>query len=160
MTTRDEKDTWLVVGLVALVLLAGGGAVAVYSKIRGIRNNNPGNVRLTGTKWQGMAATQTDGAFIQFIAPEWGIRAIARILKTYVGIGIGTVRGIITRWAPPIENNTDAYVNAVAASVGIAPDAHVDLDAHMAAIVKAIIKHENGVQPYDDETINRGIALA
>ena len=81
---------------------------------RGFRNNNPTNIRL-GAPWQGMSPTQTDGSFVQFIAPQWGIRAAAKILLHYQAEGFNTVRQIINHWAPPNENDTDAYIADVAA---------------------------------------------
>lgn len=125
---------------------------------RGIRNNNPGNIRL-GADWQGRAAEQTDAAFIQFKAPEWGVRAMVRILRTYENRGLKTVRQIIDRWAPPNENDTESYVQAVAKAVGVMPSEPLT-HAHLPALLKAIIAHENGQQPYTDEQIAEGIALA
>lgn len=127
---------------------------------RGIRNNNPGNIR-HGADWRGMRATQTDPAFVQFETPEYGIRALFRTLRTYYDLhGLRTVRQIIGRWAPPNENDTEAYVQAVARSVGVAPSEPLEMSRHFPALMKAIIAHENGRQPYTDEQIARGIALA
>lgn len=136
---------------------------------RGIRNHNPGNIDRTGAAWQGMDPDQTgDSRFIVFIAPEWGIRAIARVLRTYrAKYGLDTPRGLINRWAPPRENDTDAYVRTVAAKLGVGPDDKIDLDDPLAlrTLVKAIIRHENGPGPgggdwYDDEMVDDGIARA
>ncbi len=90
---------------------------------RGIRNFNPGNIRhAKGTRWQGMSANQNDSAFVQFTGPQWGIRAIARTLITYQDKhALRTIRQIISRWAPPSENNTESYIRQVAARVGVAP---------------------------------------
>lgn len=131
---------------------------------RGIRNNNPGNIDRTNIPWQGMAVDQSgDPRFIIFKSAEWGIRAICRILLNYyTNDGCKTIRQIIQRWAPPEENNTDAYVDAVARDCGCGPDDPVDArDAQvMAGLVKAIIQHENGQQPYADLVIQQGLALA
>lgn len=131
---------------------------------RGIRNNNPGNIDRDGTPWQGMADDQSgDPRFIVFKSAPYGIRAMARVLITYQDKhGLRTVRRIIGRWAPPVENDTDAYVNAVAASVGVGPDDVIDVHNFnvLRPLVKAIIKHENGVQPYPDGVINYGLQLA
>ena len=72
------------------------------------------------------------------------------------------IRGLINRWAPPGENNTEAYVAAVASAAGVGPDDEIDVDtaAVMTALVKGIIMHENGEQPYTDAQINEGIRLA
>lgn len=130
---------------------------------RGVRNNNPGNIDRNATKWQGMAEKQTDARFVVFTAPEWGIRAIARTLLTYQNThGLDTVRKIINRWAPPVENDTGAYVNAVAASVGVQPNDVIDVDGVgvMLPLVRAIIHHENGYDPYADSVILEGLRRA
>lgn len=130
------------------------------SAIRGIRNNNPGNIdRQKGVNWQGMAADQSaDPRFVVFSAPEWGIRAMARILRTYQGRGDVTIAQIISKWAPPSENNTNAYIGAVSSEVGIPPNVPVG-PAQMPALIAAIIRHENGQQPYPPEVIAKGIEL-
>lgn len=131
---------------------------------RGLRNNNPGNIRLGNTHWQGQNPTQTDGSFIQFTSPEYGIRAIAKILDAYAARGINTVQDIINTWAPPIvngkiENDTQAYIDAVAGSMGADPADQVT-DANKAALIAAIITHENGSQPYSASQIDTGISMA
>lgn len=130
----------------------------VFGSARGLRNNNPGNIRRTGVSWQGMAPTQSDASFIQFISPEYGIRAMARILKNYIAGGYNTIQEIINRWAPPIENDTGAYVRAVSSSLGVAPNTPID-DSNLPALIAAIIQHENGQQPYSGDVIARGVQL-
>jgi hypothetical protein len=128
---------------------------------RGERNFNPGNIR-HGSSWVGLAATQNDPSFCTFISPEYGIRAIAMILASYKAKGIDTLRATVNRWAPPSENETDAYVHDVSSQTGLDPDTCIDLTAFTTckALVKAIIYHENGEQPYSDETITKGLSLA
>lgn len=129
---------------------------------RGIRNQNPGNIRHSSAPWLGKAVKQTDAAFVQFTAPKWGIRALYRTLCTYQRKhGLKTIAAMIGRWAPPNENDTGAYVMAVARAVGVPSDKPVDIVADKsaaAALVKAIIKHENGSQPYTDAQIMEGIS--
>ena len=55
------------------------------SQPRGIRNNNPGNIEHNGTNWQGMDNPPHDGRFIRFVTPQYGIRAMARVLTTTSG---------------------------------------------------------------------------
>lgn len=128
---------------------------------RGVRNRNPGNIRHSSARWLGMAAKQTDPDFVQFTAPKWGIRALYRVLRTYqVKHGLATIAEIIGRWAPPNENDTGAYARAVAKACGVAPDDVIDVvtDKAMAAkLVMAIIRHENGQQPYSLSEINAGL---
>lgn len=147
------KRYWPVI--VAGLLLLGAGGVAVHQMTRGIRNNNPGNIR-RGQRWQGLAPQQTDPDFDQFVSPYWGIRALAKTLKTYQAKhGLNTVAGIIERWAPPSENITSSYINSVSKHLGVAPDAAIDLNNTntLALITNAIIKHENGVNPYSAEEV-------
>jgi hypothetical protein len=129
---------------------------------RGIRNNNPGNIRW-GDDWRGLvpADQRTDPDFCQFIAPVYGVRAIGKILLSYRRRGLNTVRSIIATWAPPIENDTGAYAAHVAEQCGVTPDEYLPASANgYAALVKAIIQHENGQQPYSDNTIADALKLA
>jgi hypothetical protein len=129
---------------------------------RGIRNNNPGNIRKSGDAWQGLADIQPDTEFFSFADPVYGIRALAKILRNYRDrYGLNTVQGIINRWAPPVENNTGAYVRMVASKVGVAPTEPLTWDAgQMRRLVSAIIQHENGQNPYSMATITDGISRA
>ena len=130
---------------------------------RGIRNHNPGNIERNRTPWQGMAADQSgDARFIVFSGPEWGLRALARVLRNYSRLhGHSTVRRIITRWAPPKENDTEAYIAQVSNALGVSPDAVLELSNPdvLAGLMEAIIRHENGQQPYSRELILRGISM-
>jgi hypothetical protein len=131
---------------------------------RGLRNHNPGNIERTETNWAGMATDQSgDQRFVVFRAPEWGLRAIARIVHTYRRrYGLDTVAGIIGRWAPPKENDTESYIAQVAKALGVAADQRLDLSREdvMADLVEAIVQHENGQQPYSREMILKGVRLA
>ena len=86
---------------------------------RGIRNNNPLNIRHSPSRWQGMAVEQTDPSFVQFRSMAYGYRAACKVLQTYYqrfrteGKPF-TVRTIISRWAPPEDNNdTESYIRSV-----------------------------------------------
>ena len=127
----------------------------------GIRLCNPGNIRhsLT-TRWIGQAPAQTDSEFVTFSDAKYGIRAIAKIMESYERIGINTIEAAISRWAPPIENNTTAYVKDVAKACGVDPKAEVSLKQIMPDLVKAIVMHENGEMPYSNSDIITGISLA
>jgi hypothetical protein len=130
---------------------------------RGIRNRNPGNIRRSGDRWKGLAPLQSDPAFFVFEAPLWGIRAMAVILRNYQKRnGLRSIAQIIGRWAPASENDTAGYVAAVSKAMGVDP--HERLDLHhgtvLRALIAAIIRHENGQQPYDLDTIDLAIDLA
>lgn len=130
---------------------------------RGIRNNNPGNIRRSADPWQGLAKDQNDDAFFQFAEPKWGIRALARVLISYQDRhGLRTVRAIISRWAPPVENKTSSYIDHVAHRLGVGADDPLDVHDYrvLRGLVEAIIAHENGQQPYTDAQIDAGLVLA
>jgi hypothetical protein len=134
---------------------------AAYGATLGIRNNNPGNIRASAIPWQGKAGS--NGGFEVFDDAVNGIRALARNLLAYQRqYGMTTIEQIINRWAPTSENNTAAYVASVSQQTGIAPRAAVNLSdaATLTAITRAIIRHENGAQPYDDATIQTAINKA
>ncbi|MGF1855337.1 structural protein [Vibrio anguillarum] len=125
---------------------------------RGIRNNNPANIEDNGTPWRGRMGN--DGRFIIFDSPVNGIRALARILNTYKAKhGLNTIEGIINRFAPPVENDTNSYIAHAEKVVGVPRNMPLSPDKYP-SLIKVIIKHENGVQPYSDEVINAGIAAA
>ncbi len=128
---------------------------------RGIRNNNPGNIRITNTAWQGKVKENTDGAFEQFISMEYGIRALIVTLRTYIGKHkCDTIRKIINRYAPSVENNTGAYIKAVAVRTGIDTDERLIPDINtLSRIVEAICFHENGGSYITMEQIHNGWGL-
>jgi len=83
---------------------------------RGLSNCNPGNIRQSKVRYKGEVQPSRDPAFKQFESLAWGYRAVFVLLHTYrVRHGLRTVRGMISRWAPPVENHTEAYIRAVAA---------------------------------------------
>ena len=129
---------------------------------RGIRNNNPTNIR-KGENWEGLAEVQDDPAFCVFKSPKWGIRAFCKLMLSYKRLyGIDTVRGIIDRFAPASENNTTSYIEHVCLRLGVHHDKNLnltDMDT-MLELCKAIIKHECGIIPYSDRQIKEGIHLA
>ena len=92
-----RRDDWLLWIAIAALLVAATGT-GLYVMARGIRNNNPGNIRHGSSKWQGMSATQTDSEYIQFDDPVYGIRAIVKLLRNYQSRhGLNTIEEIITR---------------------------------------------------------------
>lgn len=128
---------------------------------RGIRNHNPGNLRRSADRWQGLAPVQADPDFFQFTAPEWGYRALLRTLQTYRRKhGLKTIAELINRWAPPTENDTEAYLRDVCRAMQVTPDFVPDTDDRetMCALAAAIAHHENG-QPAVMADVERGWEL-
>lgn len=128
---------------------------------RGIRNNNPGNIEYTGVAWEGLDNPPSDGRFMRFVDPVYGLRALARVLTNYQRLhGINTVRGLINRWAPSHENNTTAYMQHVADYLGVGVDEPINVIEHLPNLLAVITQHENGQQPYSVAEITRGIQMA
>lgn len=130
---------------------------------RGIRNNNPGNLRRTLDPWQGLASPQTDKEFFIFKDAVYGIRALARTLINHQDEhNLRSIRQIICRWAPANENDTTAYINSVVKQTRLDADQPLDMHkyAHIAPLARAIISHENGQQPYSDAQITKALVLA
>jgi hypothetical protein len=132
-------------------------------KPRGVRNNNPGNIRPSlAYVWRGQIAIDS-GGYVIFDTAEHGIRAVAVDLLTKYKRGLVTVKSIITVYAPPEENDTEAYIAAVCADLGVVEYAwlHLTEPDTLRRFVKAIIKHECGPGAwYTDAQLDAGIAEA
>lgn len=141
--------------------LTQGGAAGRGNVPRGIRNNNPGNIEFRRENpWRGQ--TGSDGRFARFATPEAGLRALAIDLGTKGRRGLRTVRSILSTYAPPSDNDTASYIRAVAARMGVDPNANIELSDPRVrgSLMGAIIQHENGSQPYDNALIGRIAAEA
>lgn len=124
---------------------------------KGIRNKNPLNIEAGRDKWQGMVGS--DGRFIIFDSAFWGIRAAARIMKNYRDKrGLENVQDIVTRWAPPSDNNpTDKYIAFVANQAGVLASQPL-ADTDYPRVIAAMIHFENGYNPYDEATLSAATA--
>ena len=128
---------------------------------RGVRNNNPLNIRRSPDKWQGLSDTQTDPAFFQFKEMKWGVRAGAKLLQNYqTKYQRHTLRQIIERFAPPLENNTSSYIRHVSVRAKIRPDVPIDTRDRelLFRLIEAMWYVENG-QAGDPIAISRGLDL-
>ena len=129
---------------------------------RGIRNNNPLNIRRSKDQWQGLRAVQTDPSFCQFETLEYGWRAAFKLLtRTYYHTyRLFTIRAIINKWAPPNENKTSAYIANVSRLTGIAPDEPIgipsDKPARWMMLGIAMAIQENGLESIDYFAMMRG----
>ena len=117
---------------------------------RGLRNNNPGNIRINGDLFQGEGRPSKDKSFKQFTTMAYGYRAMFKILSNYFkNYKLDTIRKMITRWAPPEDNNhTEAYIKAVSDYAGIPADDPINVNdrEQMIRIVAGMSKVENGVE--------------
>lgn len=140
---------------------------------RGIRNNNPLNIRRTREVWQGASAKQTDPAFVQFDTTAHGYRAAWKLLDNYCLRFIRerrpfTLRNIIARWAPPAENDTESYIRTVVSLSKLGGNEsiprpysahHLDKTARLIAAMTCV---ENGIplEQVDTAAIWHGYDLA
>ena len=127
---------------------------------RGVRNNNPGNIVITHIPWYGKVPVgkNTDGKFEQFVKMEFGIRAMMMDIRSdMTKKGMNTVKKLISSYAPPSENDTQSYINAVAKSLGVGIDTPLTADKKtLTGLAGAIIRHENGgMWGISEEQINR-----
>ena len=141
--------------------------------MRGIRNNNPLNIRHSKDQWQGASNIQTDKHFVQFKSMAYGYRAAWRILHTYYKRlrerkKPFTVEHIISRWAPPSENDTKAYTRSVLklSSIGgkenLLPPSNPLGYIKLSRLIAAMTVMENGIRmpQVDTEAIYQGYKLA
>jgi hypothetical protein len=128
----------------------------------GIRLNNPLNIR-QGQTWRGLAPVQIHPEFCEFVEPIYGIRAGARILGTYAQkYGVRTINEAITRWAPPEENDTAAYVSEVCLECTRGPNVPFNFanPFELTMMIRAMMRQEIGSIPYLLVVIADGVKLA
>jgi len=127
----------------------------------GLRQNNPGNLRPDPAHpWLGEIPSPND--YCCFNTPENGLRAMGKnILTAVYKHGCNTITRLITRWAPPNENDTVAYIKAVAGDVGVDADAPLDVTngSVMSSLLMAITRHENGEIYYSVLIFERAASL-
>lgn len=119
----------------------------------GLRNNNPGNLRAAPN------ATGMNGGFSTFATPQDGLSALSRQLQLYGDRGNNTLNGILHTYAPRSENKTQSYIDAVSKQTGFSPGDRLNLHSPevLEKLIPAIIKHENGTQPFSRDDILQGI---
>ena len=128
---------------------------------RGIRNNNPLNIRI-GNTWLGERKNPTDTAFEEFVSIEYGYRAAFCVLRRYIRrYRKNTITAIVSTWAPSTENNTQRYIDFVARKLQISPSDIIDYGDKdmMVRLVAAMQLMECGV-PADIAKIKKGYDMA
>lgn len=123
------------------------------------KSNNPGNIRTSANNdWQGKSTPQ-GAQFEAFDTPENGIRAMGVLLGNYAKQGTNTLRGIVGKWAPPNENQTDALAVNAARRTGLDLDQPLDLNdpAIRSKVVNALIQQEQGGMPYSPGQVQAGV---
>ncbi len=122
---------------------------------RGLRNNNPGNLITTDVIYDGEIRPSQDPVFRQFKTMAYGYRAIFMLMAHYLNKNIDTIEQIITTYAPPHENPTEAYINRVCRATGIPRNRKLKKTdgAGFLNIVSAISHVENGVKAVESDVI-------
>ena len=124
-------------------------------------NNNPLNIRAGKSKWLGQVLPQRgsgEGAFCHFESMEYGLRAAFCLLRTYATkYRLNCVKDIITRWAPPSENDTQSYIRHVCVLTGFGGNQRLT-EKDWPRLIKAMAKMESGMD-LDDELIQRAFKL-
>lgn len=91
-----------------------------YPNSRGLRNNNPGNIRIGTSAWMGKIPVQqnTDRDFEQFETWIYGVRAMTKLVRNYILRGDNTLYKIVNRYAPSNENSTTQYITLLVKKTG------------------------------------------
>lgn len=126
---------------------------------RGLRNNNPGNIKDFGIRWEGYAG-KDDKGFVIFSDVKYGIRAMYLQLLTYGRRGLKTIKDIIPVYAPASENAVFPYIASVEYHSGIDRDQILNTPRQFEAVISAMIQHENGTNPFTPEYIYSAMELA
>lgn len=127
---------------------------------RAERNNNPGNLIYVGQR--GASREAGGGRFASFESPEDGVAALVRQLQLYGQRGTDTLETIMAKYAPPNENDTDAYIDTLAKRLGVSATQKLDLNdaATLTGLVQGISRHEAGRSFLSDEQVMTGLNRA
>ena len=130
---------------------------------RAERNRNPGNIRRSGVRYRGERRPSIDPSFKEFESDERGYRAMFVLMESYRRrYAIDTLRGIVSRWAPPTENDTEGYIRFVSERTAIESDAQLlPRDVRLRAIAEAMSRFERGHEPSPEQlaSLDRGWQL-
>ncbi|MDI7502019.1 Lytic transglycosylase, catalytic [Cronobacter dublinensis] len=120
------------------------------------RNNNPLNIRVSNNNWNGKGADNGTG-FEQFDTADHGFRAGLKLMKNHINNGADTLGALITKWAPPNENDTRQYAQTVSHKTGIPVDAKLNPNdpQQMTAIAKAMAAQEGYQGPISESQLQR-----
>ncbi|HBJ7136970.1 TPA: transglycosylase [Klebsiella pneumoniae] len=139
------------------------------AKNRNYRNNNLGNLVFANQEGATLEAPNAKGEqrFARFNTPEEGIRALANQVSSYyngtsAAAGhqkLQTVSSIISKWAPPNENNTNQYIDNVSKYLGVSPNEKIDVSNPevMTQLVRAIATKEGGNPAVNNEFIKNAL---
>lgn len=126
---------------------------------RGLRNNNPGNIRIGSSAWMGKipVSQNTDGSFEQFETWVYGVRAMTKLIRNYINDGHNTISKIINRYAPPHENSTNQYIAFVVQKTGKFNNQQLDPNDKtvIRRLIQAMAQMELGCNLITDAEFNK-----
>lgn len=144
-----RKNDVIIIAAIASLLMSpksakgeGKSFLGDASKPRGIRNNNPGNLKLTNIPWKGKIPNHlnTDGIFEQFENWYYGVRAMWKDISGDILEGKNTIRKLITEYS---TTDRGEYIDFVSSFTGVGKDSRL-LEADMYVLLDAISRYENG----------------
>jgi len=112
---------------------------------RGIRNNNPGNIRYGDFAYKNGATGRDSGGFAIFPSMEAGVAAQRALLQNYLLQGNDTIRKVVSKYAPSSENDTSGYIAEVSRKLGVGADQKLS-SANIDALSSAIFAREVGAK--------------
>lgn len=117
----------------------------MISTTRGIRNNNPFNIKRSANHWRGKTALNPDKVFERFTNMDYGLRAGFLLLRNgYLCKGLNTVPQIIAKYAPSSENDVDAYCKFIYDHSPLFPNTEIMLQSlSFYHLCKCICKYES-----------------
>lgn len=130
----------------AILLMTAAATIYTYANMpRSVRNNNPLNIRISNNQWDGKI-NGSDSDFEKFETPVYGFRAAGKILLNYQRLhGLTTIEQMINRFAPPVENETQSYIQHIAAELGTSANNHIELtENNLAKMLHVMSTHETG----------------
>ena len=127
---------------------------------RGMKINNPGNLRDFNQPWQGRVVPSSDSAFYEFESYAYGLRAMIKLLKNYISQGDNTIKKILYRYAPPHENKTDEYISYVERESGYNRNRVLQgRKDELQRIIKPMVRIEQGVDGQIERFFNTAYSM-
>jgi hypothetical protein len=125
--------------------------------IKSVHRFNPTNIRyVDANKWKGSIGDDGSG-FESFDDMASGFRATGIILQTYNKYHFNhsmTLKQMITRWAPPSENDTKSYIEFMEQNTGFSAEDVIDTGDNevLFEVIRAMTKLEIGATAYSSYT--------
>lgn len=147
--------------IVAFLIFGTGAGVIMSRPSINVRNKNPLNIRYAvGNNWDGQLGE--NGGFCVFESEFYGFRAAAILIRNYRRLyNVKTVKGIVSRWAPPNENNTISYVKFVCKELGVSEGYAIESETDVKKMLLAMSIMEGAPRGiYKDSIVDDAVRAA